>query len=80
MNRCYVSGNEAGTMKLTGDERGVRALKELFNTNKEYVRFILKEAETSTDHTSDFRTGTGEKFILVYSPKTAEFKVKLPEQ
>jgi hypothetical protein len=63
-------------MKLTGDEEGLKALKKLFATNKEYVRFILKEAETNVDRTSDFRDESGTKYRLIYVAEKAEFKVE----
>ncbi len=42
-------------MKLEGDPDGIAALKAMHEQDKEGVKFLLKDAQTSTDHSAYFR-------------------------
>lgn len=62
-------------MKLTGDEKGIEVLKGFHNTKPEYLKFLLKEAQTSFDLTSHFSGDNGEAYKLVLDAKTGEFTI-----
>jgi hypothetical protein len=42
-------------MKLEGDPDGIAALKAMHEEDKEGVKFLLKDAQTTTDHCAYFR-------------------------
>ena len=63
-------------MKLVGDAEGIAALKELSQHNRDYLKFLIAEAGTNTDHTASFTGPDGTKWHLVVKPGSAELVVK----
>jgi hypothetical protein len=50
--------------KVTGDPAGIEALKALVHEHRDYLKFLLNEARTATDHTASFTTADGRKFRI----------------
>ena len=63
-------------MKLVGDAEGIAALKELSQHNRDYLKFLIAEAGTNTDHTASFTGPDGTKWHLVVKPGSGELHVK----
>jgi hypothetical protein len=63
-------------VKLVGDADGIAALKELSQHNRDYLKFLIAEAGTNTDHTASFSGPDGTRWHLVVKPGAAELEVK----
>jgi hypothetical protein len=63
-------------MKLTGDPDGIAALKELVSDHRDYLKFLITEAQSNTDHHAPFRAKDGTKFELVVHPESGELEVR----
>ena len=63
-------------MKLVGDPDGIAALKELSQHNRDYLKFLIAEAGTNTNHTASFTGPDGTKWHLVVKPGSGELEVK----
>jgi hypothetical protein len=63
-------------VKLVGDTDGIAALKELSQNNRDYLKFLIAEAGTNTDHTANFTGPDGTRWHLVVKPGSAELEVK----
>ncbi len=50
--------------KLSGDEQGIAALKVLARERRDYLKFLLAEAQTSVDGSATFTGADGEKYLL----------------
>jgi hypothetical protein len=62
-------------MRLVGDEDGIAALKELVAGHREYLKFLLSEAGSNTDHAASFRGPDGVRWRLVHRPTSGELEV-----
>ncbi len=51
-------------MKLAGDEEGIAQLKALYAKDHSYMKFLVEEARTNTDHTAEFRGANGTRYSL----------------
>ena len=77
------------TVKLTGDEAGVVALKALHaKDDGATVKFLIQEARTNTDLKAEFRAEDGTLYDLRLDQKSGDFVIdravdqrasKLPE-
>jgi hypothetical protein len=63
-------------MKLTGDADGIAHLKAMHAENKEYLKFLVGEAKSSTDLRSTFKTKDGRKFVLRLDLATGDLDVQ----
>lgn len=63
-------------MKLVGDPEGLAALKELSQHNRDYLKFLITEAGSNTDHSAGFTGPDGRKWTLVARPGSGELEVK----
>jgi hypothetical protein len=63
-------------MRLVGDQRGIAALKELVVHHRDYLRFLLVEAGSNTDHAASFRDADGTRWQLVHRPVTGELEIR----
>jgi len=63
-------------VKLVGDPEGHAALKELSQHNRDYLKFLIAEAGTNTNHTANFTGPDGTKWHLVVKPCSGELEVK----
>jgi hypothetical protein len=64
--------------KISGDENGIAALKELVKANPGYMRFLIGEARTNVDHTAPFTAKDGTKYLLKLDLATGAMKVEAP--
>jgi hypothetical protein len=65
-------------MKFIGDEKGIGFLKEMSKTNKSYLKFLLTEAGTNSDHKAYFSLPDGSKFVIqLTDPSGPAFTVSL---
>lgn len=51
-------------------------LRQLVADHREYLKFLLAEAGTNTDHVSSFRGPDGVLWQLVHRPLTGEIEVR----
>jgi hypothetical protein len=63
-------------MRLVGDPDGITALRRLMDSNREYLKFLVAEAGSSTDHTAHFRDADGGRWLLVHIPSSGELDVR----
>jgi hypothetical protein len=63
-------------VKLVGDATGIAALKELSQHNRDYLKFLIAEAGTNTNHAAGFTGPDGTKWILIAKPGSGELEVK----
>lgn len=63
-------------MKLVGDPDGIAALKELVSDHRDYLKFLITEAQSNTDHHAPFRGKDGTKFELIVHPESGELEVR----
>lgn len=62
-------------MKFTGDPEGIAALKRMKETRLEFLKYLLKEAQTNFDHTTTFKEGEV-VYKIVLDPMTGELNVQ----
>ncbi len=65
-------------MNLTGDPDGLAALKKLKESNVEYLKFLIKEAQTVFEQQVEFKDEGGEKYLLKYDVRNKRFCVEKP--
>lgn len=54
--------------KLSGDPKAIEALKAMVTENREFLRFLVTEAQTSVDRTAQFTDKDGVKYVLKADP------------
>lgn len=63
-------------MKLIGDAEGIAALKRIHQKNPDFLKFLLKEAQTNTDHAAQFKDDeTQRRWMVAFSPQSGEISV-----
>ena len=63
-------------MHLVGDPDGIAALKELAQNSREFMKFLISEAQTSTHHVAPFTGPDGTKWQLVLKPGSSDLEVQ----
>lgn len=63
-------------MRLVGDPEGIAALRRLMDESREYLKFLVAEAGSSTDHTATFRDPDGVRWLLVLKLPAGELDVR----
>lgn len=63
-------------MQLVGDPEGVAALKELAQNSREFLKFLISEAQTATNHVAPFTGPDGTKWQLVLKPGSSDLEVQ----
>jgi hypothetical protein len=63
-------------MKLTGDPDGITALKELVADHRDYLKFLITEAQSNTDHHAPFKGADGTKWELVVHLENGDLEVR----
>jgi hypothetical protein len=61
--------------KVTGDPRGVEELKALTLENRDFLKFLLAEARTSSDHAAPFTGKNGVRYLLKANLATGQLEV-----
>lgn len=59
-------------MKLVGDEKGIAALKAEHKENPAFVKALLEDARSTTDHATTFRDKDGNRYKLTIDARTGE--------
>jgi hypothetical protein len=63
-------------MKLVGDPDGIAALKALNDEHRDYLKFLITEAQSNTPHVTGFRGADGTRWELVLHPDKAEIEIR----
>jgi hypothetical protein len=63
-------------MRLTGDPDGIAVLKDLVSDHRDYLKFLIGEAQSNTDHHAPFRGRDGSRWELVAHPESGELEVR----
>lgn len=63
-------------MKLTGDADGIAALKELVAEHRDYLKFLIAEAQSNTDHAATFKANDGAHWALVVHLESGDLEVR----
>jgi hypothetical protein len=62
-------------MKLVGDPDGISALKELVGAHRDYLKFLLGEAQSNTDHAAPFKGNDGTRWRIILHPESGEVEI-----
>lgn len=65
-------------MQVVGDPEGVAALKAMATANRDYLKFLLGEAQSASDHVAPFRAADGTRWEVVLHPQSGEIEVRRP--
>jgi len=64
-------------MKFKGDQDGIRELKIMKEKRMQYLKYLLTEAQTNFDHTSEFKAeDNSTRYRITYDPQTGELDVQ----
>ena len=63
-------------MKLEGDQEGIAVLKAMHEKDKSYLKFLVGEARTNTDHKAPFKAEDGTRYMLRVDPRTGDLVVE----
>ena len=63
-------------MHLTGYEPGVLALKAIAEKDREYIKFLIKEARSNTDLKTTFKGPDGTVFVLKVDPQSGDLLIE----
>ena len=63
-------------MKLTGDADGIAALKAMHQKNKGFMKALLDDAKSTTDHTTYFRDQQGRRYALHLDPLSGDLTLE----
>lgn len=63
-------------MKLDGDQDGIAVLKAMHAKDPTYLKFLVGEARTNTDHRAPFKAEDGTAFVLRVDPKSGDLVVE----
>ncbi len=63
-------------MKLTGNEDGIAQLRAMHEADKEYLKFLVGEAKSSSDLKAHFKTKEGKRFTLRLDLATGDLDVQ----
>lgn len=62
-------------MKLIGDPDGIAALKQLVAEHRDYLKFLISEAQSNTDHHAPFRGADQSKWELKLHLESGDLEV-----
>ena len=64
-------------MHVTGFEPGVEALKALAEKDREYLKFLIREARSNTDLKTRFKGPDGQStYVLKLDPKSGDLVIE----
>jgi hypothetical protein len=63
-------------VRLTGDPDGVTALKALAEEHRDYIKFLITEAQSNSDHVAPFKGGDGSQWELKLHLDTGDLEVR----
>jgi len=61
--------------RLIGDQAGIDALRSLSKTNREFLKYLITEARSNSDHTAAFQAEDGTKYKLKLDLATGQMEV-----
>jgi hypothetical protein len=61
---------------ISGVEQGVAALKALAEKDREYLKFLIREAKSNTDLKTTFKSSQGEIFVLRLDVKSGDLVIE----
>ena len=50
--------------RVTGDPEAIAALKAMVHEHRDYLKFLLAEAQTNANHTTTFKAADGAHYTL----------------
>jgi hypothetical protein len=62
-------------VKLSGDPDAVRALKAMHQKNPGFMKALLDDARSTTDHQTTFRDDAGVRYRLTLDPNTGDLNI-----
>ena len=65
-------------MRLTGDPDGIAALKALVTEHRDYMKFLIGEAQSNTNHAAVFKDGDGAHWELYLHIESGDLEVRKP--
>lgn len=65
-------------MRLVGDAVGIAVLKELVAEHRDYLKFLIVEAQSNTDHMTTFKAGDGTHWQLWLHIESGDLEVRRP--
>lgn len=65
-------------MQVVGDPDGVAALKAMAAEHRDYLKFLLTEAKTATNHVAPFRAADGTPWEVVLHLESGDIEVRKP--
>ncbi len=63
-------------MQVVGDVEGVAALKALAAEHRDYLKFLITEAQSSTDHTATFKAADETRWQVKFHPESGNLEVR----
>ena len=63
-------------MQVVGDPEGVAALKTMLAAGRDYLKFLLGEAQSNANHTAPFRGADGRKWEVVLHLESGDIEVR----
>jgi hypothetical protein len=67
-------------MKLIGDPDGIVALKALVAEHRDYMKFLITEAQSNTNHAAVFKAQDGAHWELFLHVESGDLEVRKPPQ
>lgn len=65
--------------RLTGDPDGIAALKQMASSHREFLKYLITEARTNSDHSATFQSDGGTKWVLKLDMATGKLEVSAAE-
>lgn len=65
-------------MRLIGDPDGIEALKVLVAEHRDYMKFLITEAQSNTNHAAAFKTADGVAWELFLHVDSGDLEVRKP--
>ena len=62
-------------MKLSGDPDAIIALKAMHQKNPGFMKALLDDARSTTDHQTTFRDDAGVRYRLTLDPSSGELSI-----
>ena len=63
-------------MKLVGDDQGIQALKSIKEERPSYLKFLLSEAQSNTNHSAEFKASDGTAYRIRYNSASGDLEVE----
>jgi hypothetical protein len=65
-------------MRLIGDPAGIEALKALVGEHRDYMKFLIGEAQSNTNHAAVFKAADGTAWELFLHLESGDLEVRRP--